>query len=290
MAIQTDKRSPTARRVLIGAICMILQFPLTALATPGLDTPDLATLLASRDPAVQVKWGKRYEYAEGVPRDAAAAVKLYCHAAGAGSTEAAYDLGWLYANARGVPRDDSLAAAWFTIAADKGDPYAKRMLPRMNATSPLPEASCRLPDGTRYALHVTVKSVPDPSPRLVGKWVKALAPEYRLDPALVLAVIRAESNFNPHARSPKDARGLMQLIPDTARRFGVKDIWDPVQNLRGGMAYLRWLLDYFKGDVKLALAGYNAGENAVVSYGGVPPYYETHNYLQRVLAQLASAN
>ena len=276
------------RRAALGVVCALLQWPVGAAA--DVSTPDLASLLASGDPAVQVQWGKRYENAEGVPRDAAAAVKLYCHAAEAGSTEAAYDLGWLYANARGVPRNDSLAAAWFQIAAKHGDPYAKRMLPMMNASSPLPEASCRLPDGTRYALHVRVESVPNPSPAQITRWVKALAPEYRLDPALVLAVIHAESNFNPRALSPKNARGLMQLIPDTARRFGVADIWDPVQNLRGGMAYLRWLLDYFNDNVKLALAGYNAGEQAVVSYGGVPPYNETQHYLQRILAQLASAN
>ena len=285
-----NQKPRLARRAVTVAVCLTMLCPLAAMAVAAVSTPDLAALLASRDTMVQVEWAQRYENAEGVPRDAAAAIKLYCHAANAGSTEAAYDLGWLYANARGVPRDDSLAAAWFQIAAKHGDPYARRMLPRMNATAPLPDASCRLPNGSQYALHQVISSVPNPSPQLVTRWVRALAPEYRLDPALVLAVIRAESNFNPHARSPKDARGLMQLIPDTAKRFGVSDIWDPVQNLRGGMAYLRWLLDYFKGDMRLALAGYNAGEQAVVSYGGVPPYDETQNYLQRILAQLASAN
>ena len=290
MTIQTGNRSPTARLALTGAICLLLQFPLTVSAETREDTPALTTLLASHDPALQVKWGERFENAEGVQRDAAAAIKLYCHAAGAGSIEAAYNLGWLYANARGVPRDDSLAAAWFTIAANHGDPYAKRMLPRMNATASLPEASCRLPDGSRYALHATIQSVPDPSRQLVATWVKALAPEYHLDPALVLAVIGAESNFNPRAISPKNARGLMQLIPDTARRWGVKDIWDPVQNLKGGMAYLSWLLDYFNGDIKGKKIALWGGEKAVVSYGGVPPYDETQNYLQRVMAQLAAAN
>jgi hypothetical protein len=74
----------------------------------------------------------------------------------------------------------------------------------------------------------------------------------------------------------------MQLIPATARRFGVSDPWDPQQNLRGGMTYLRWLLDHFNGDVRLALAGYNAGEGAVKRYGGVPPYKETRNYLRKI--------
>jgi soluble lytic murein transglycosylase-like protein len=97
-----------------------------------------------------------------------------------------------------------------------------------------------------------------------------------------MAVIQAESNFNAKAMSPKSAQGLMQLIPATAERFGVSDPWDPHQNLQGGMAYLRWLLDYFNGDVRLALAGYNAGERAVERYGDVPPYKETRNYLRRI--------
>ena len=91
----------------------------------------------------------------------------------------------------------------------------------------------------------------------------------------MLEVVRAESNFDPRARSHKGALGLMQLIPATARRFGVDDPLEPAQNLRGGMAYLRWLLERFDGDLRLALAGYNAGEEAVERHGGVPPYAET---------------
>jgi len=274
-------------RALAGAAALLL---VLHLAAPAAAEPDLNTLIASADPSEQVQWGERYEHAEGVPRDAAAAVKLYCHAADKGSTRAAYDLGWLYANAYGVPRDEALAAAWFRIAADQGDAYARRMLPRMNATGPLPEATCRLPDGSTYAVRKPVRSVPDPSRALVTQWVETLAPEYGLDPDLVLAVIRAESGFDPRARSPKDARGLMQLIPQTAKRFGVDHIWDPVENLRGGMAYLRWLLDHFNGDVRLALAGYNAGEQAVISHRGVPPYSETRGYVQRVLASLGPSD
>jgi membrane-bound lytic murein transglycosylase MltF len=88
------------------------------------------------------------------------------------------------------------------------------------------------------------------------------------------------------ARSPKNAQGLMQLIPATAQRFGVRNVWDPEQNLRGGMAYLQWLLQHFKGDVKLALAGYNAGEKAVERHGGVPPYRETQAYVKRIMKRV----
>ncbi|MEH6570516.1 MAG: XrtA/PEP-CTERM system TPR-repeat protein PrsT [Halioglobus sp.] len=119
--------------------------------------------------------------------------------------------------------------------------------------------------------------------RLIVRKVRQMAPAYGLDPNMVLAVIQAESNFNPGARSPANAVGLMQLIPATAARFGVRDRSNPVQNLRGGMAYLRWLLSFFEGDLSLALAGYNAGEGAVTKYLGIPPYPETQNYVRKIL-------
>ena len=106
----------------------------------------------------------------------------------------------------------------------------------------------------------------------------------RVSPALVLSVIVVESAGRPNAVSPKGAQGLMQLIPATADRFGVTDPSDPVQNIRGGAAYLDWLLGEFRGDPVLSLAGYNAGENAVRSNGGVPPFAETRAYVPKVLA------
>ena len=118
------------------------------------------------------------------------------------------------------------------------------------------------------------------------RFVNLVAPEYQLAPHLVLAVMATESNFDPLAVSPKNAQGLMQLIPDTAARFKVRRITDPVQNIRGGMAYLRWLLAYFEGDLSLVLAAYNAGERAVERYRGVPPYAETRLYVRRILAAM----
>jgi soluble lytic murein transglycosylase len=104
-----------------------------------------------------------------------------------------------------------------------------------------------------------------------------------VDAALVKAVIRAESDFVPQALSPKGAQGLMQLMPGTARRHNVWRVWEPRQNVEGGVRHLRWLLDRYGGNVKLALAAYNAGERAVDNHGGVPPYPETVEYLARVL-------
>ena len=104
-----------------------------------------------------------------------------------------------------------------------------------------------------------------------------------LDPKLVRAVVQVESGYNPRALSNKGAMGLMQLMPETAQMFSVSNPYDPDQNLRAGTAYLRRLLDSFQGRLEHALAGYNAGPNAVAKYRGVPPYRETRDYLERVL-------
>lgn len=104
-----------------------------------------------------------------------------------------------------------------------------------------------------------------------------------LDPCLILSVMRAESGFRRMAVSPKGASGLMQLMPATAARFGVKNIFDPRENVLAGSVYLRWLLNRFNGDVRLALAGYNAGEGAVEFYGlRIPPFAETQNYVRTI--------
>ena len=104
-----------------------------------------------------------------------------------------------------------------------------------------------------------------------------------VDPLLLYSIMHQESSFKPRAMSYKGARGLMQLMPPTAARFGVTNIWDPKQNIEGGARYMRFLLDLFEGDVRLALAGYNAGEGAVIKYGrNVPPYSETQEYVRRI--------
>ena len=111
----------------------------------------------------------------------------------------------------------------------------------------------------------------------------AAARRHHLDPALVLALVQVESAFQPRAVSPKGARGLTQLMPATAREMGVTDVLDPVQNLDGGARYLSWLLNRYGGDLRRALAAYNAGPGAVDRHQGVPPYRETLKYVRRVL-------
>ncbi len=112
--------------------------------------------------------------------------------------------------------------------------------------------------------------------------IERISTERGVDVSLVEAIIQVESNFDPRAVSVKNCKGLMQLHPDTARRFGVRDVFDPEDNIRGGVAYLRWLLDHFDQDLTRTVAAYNAGENAVTRHGGVPPYKETRDYIRKV--------
>ena len=122
------------------------------------------------------------------------------------------------------------------------------------------------------------------APRVLSyaELIKRYAGQYDLDEALVKAVIKVESDYRPHVVSSKGAQGLMQLIPETARDMNVSDPFDPSDNIHGGTRYLRLMLDQFDGDLELALAAYNAGPGTVKRHGGVPPYTETLNYIQRV--------
>ena len=123
---------------------------------------------------------------------------------------------------------------------------------------------------------------PEPTTGYLGH-IKQAASRYGVPERLVSAIIRAESDFNPHAVSSKGARGLMQLMPQTASMLGVRNSFDPGENIDGGVRHLRGLLDQF-GNVSLAVAAYNAGSQAVTYYRGVPPYPETHAYVSRILA------
>jgi len=151
------------------------------------------------------------------------------------------------------------------------------------ASPPPSPAPCRPPLATVEAPGARPVHLDTVNRQRLASAIQQTAVAYQLEPALLHAVISAESGYDSQARSPKGARGLMQLMPDTARRFGVSDPDDPTENLHGGARYLRWLLDLFT-DVHLALAAYNAGEGAVQRYGNaIPPYPETRTYVRRVL-------
>jgi TPR repeat protein len=229
-----------------------------------------------------------YEHGEGIPKDLLKAAALYCTAARDGDPEAQFSLGWMYANGRGVAHDDAMAASLFALAAAAGHVEAGRMLRFVGDDSGALPDCMRPPEPPPLAPEALANVEPDPFAELssgkqkIANQVLLLAPRYALDPRLALAIIAVESNFEPSARSPKNARGLMQLIPETASRFNVRNVYDVKDNLRGGLAYLRWLLAYYEGQVALAVAAYNAGEAAVDKYRGIPPFPETRDYVPRV--------
>jgi hypothetical protein len=227
-----------------------------------------------------------YEHGEGVGKDQRKAALLYCEAARDGDAEGAFALGWMYANGRGVARSDAMAAFLFARAAAAGHAYARQMQNHVGSDDVV------MPDCMKASEleppPMLVDNTPNPFADLpvdkkkIADLVTKAAPDFGIDPALALAIVSVESNFRPEAQSPKDARGLMQLISSTAARFKVRNRLDVKDNVRGGLAYLRWLLAYYQGEVTLVVAAYNAGEAAVDRYRGVPPYAETREYVRRV--------
>jgi Transglycosylase SLT domain/Sel1 repeat len=261
---------------------------LTASVPASLSSPvSLTAGSAVAAPNPLVVQALAYEHGEGVPKDQRKASLLYCEAAKAGDPEAMFSLGWMYANGRGVVRSDAMAAVLFERAAAAGHAYARQMQQYVgDPPGPLPDCMRTSdPDDPPIAL---MDDGPDPfadlprDKRKIAELVIQMAPQYAIEPRLALAVIATESNFQPNARSVKDARGVMQLVSETATRFKVRNRLDVGDNVRGGLSYLRWLLAYYEGQVTLAVAAYNAGEAAVDRYHGVPPYAETRDYVRRV--------
>jgi len=220
----------------------------------------------------------RYESGESVPKDYHRALTLYCQAARSGDPRAYFAIGWMYLNGRGVPRDDASAVTWLRKAAAHGNSQATNLLALLPVGPPKGEAQCSM--GANLAV----------PPAAVRALIDEAAHDTGLNPTLLQSVMSVESGFNPRAVSPKLAVGLMQLMPATAARFGVKDGFDERENIHAGAVYLRSLLQTFNGDLTLALAAYNAGEAAVLSHGGVPPYRETVNYIATVKRLCACDN
>lgn len=284
---RTKAASPS-RGGIVAALLLVLLLPAPGVRAE-IDPSQLAQFAALRSEA------RAYEHGEGVRRDPIRAFELYCEAARLGDADSQFSLGWMYAHGRGLPRDDSLAALFFGMAAEQGHRQAQTML-RFVGESTADQPECmrepRGPDAEEdYLAAFAPKEAEQnekliattPQEQIVFDLVHKLAPDFQVSPRLAVAVIRAESNFEPKARSPKNAQGLMQLIPETSARFNVKKPFDPIQNIRGGLAYLRWLLAYFRGDVALVAAAYNAGEGAVNRYRGVPPYAETRAYVRQIM-------
>ena len=303
VALALQMRRAAWVTVLLLAACV--QFGL-ALARTGVTAPTPAAVLEDEPPALRrlMQQANELESAAVMEDKTWQAAVLYCQAARLGSTEGQYRLGMLYAFGLGVPESRPLAAALFSLAASQGHAQAHQMLDTILLTS------------VELPACITHAQLPEKAPALIfhgpplelaasplidrfllslpahKRWLipltATLSAWYALDPKLVLSVIAVESNFETGAQSPKAAMGLMQLIPDTAERFNVRNAYDATQNLRGGMRYLRWLLSYYRGNIAYAMAAYNAGEKRVDRYQGVPPFPETRAYVQRVISLYGS--
>jgi soluble lytic murein transglycosylase-like protein len=220
------------------------------------------------------------------------AANLYCRAARDGDADAQYAMGWLYSSGKGVAKDENVAVRFFSMAAKQNHISARESLIASNGNPNIAELpKCMLPDPPKP---IASAALPTENPEEtvtpfyikgpIYKLVNKIAPRYKIETDLAMAFIAVESNFNPNATSVKNAQGLMQLVPETAARFKVKNSYDPEDNIKGGLAYLQWLLTYYEGDVELVAAAYNAGENTVDKFKGVPPYPETEKYVQKIAA------
>lgn len=269
----------TGRRSIAALALLLITAQTPAAAGPALPmdkTVRILEALASKGSArAQFELAERYETANGVNRDERLALSLYCRAARQEHADAALRAGRMHLAGRGgVAKDEDLGRAWLRRAAALGSADAERAT-RVSTGGTVKSPDRCEPPNIRWGV------VRKP-PAEVRAMVTKMAPTYGLAPELVLAVIAVESGYRVDVVSDKNAMGLMQLIPETAERFGVTKPFDPEQNLRGGMKYLRWLLAHFDGNVTFALAGYNAGEGAVRQYKGIPPYRETQDYVVKV--------
>ncbi|WP_247883519.1 transglycosylase SLT domain-containing protein [Azospirillum sp. B21] len=273
-------RRQVSSRARIGALAAALMLPGVLAAVPakaGVAEKTVAALeaLANKGSVrAQYELAQHYERADGVKADPRLALSLYCRAARQDYADAALMAGRMHmAGVGGVNKDAELGRAWLRKAAALGSEQAERLVGSVSSTVKTPDR-CE-PPNLRWGI------IRKP-PAEIRAMVQKMAPTYGLDPDLVLAVIAVESGYRVDVVSNKNAQGLMQLIPETAERFGVTNPFDAEQNLRGGMKYLRWLLAYFDGNVTHALAGYNAGEGAVLQYKGIPPYRETQDYVVKI--------
>ena len=275
----------------LGLVCLGLWSASCAAASPPVldsEPPRLRALLEQ---------GWAAESGSGGIHDLLMAASSYCQAARQGSAEAHYRLALLHAQGPDELRDPALAKSFFENARELGHVKAADNLASL-ITHPLRVPPCLSDDSaysaaaypqlarreanSRFSLASYLKSMP-PQQRNVAALVSQLAPQYGVDQKLALAIAAVESNFNQQARSPRNAQGVMQLIPATADRFGVSNPFDAEQNIRGGLSYLRWLIARFAGDLQRVVAAYNAGEGAIDRYDGIPPYAETRAYVVRVL-------
>lgn len=267
------------------ALCLALVCA-GAIAQQDADVEALEAAAQRGEVRAMVTLASKYERGENVARDFAKSNELYCKAAARDDAEALLKMGVIYAIGRGVLADEGVAAILIGKAAEQGHERAQKLLEHVSRRTDSVMPACLNEPVVVPAESPSVPAARNDIELLVQRW----APEYSVDASLVMALIAVESKFDINAVSPKNAQGLMQLIPATAKRFGVKNAYNPLENLKGGLAYLRWLMAYFKGDVALVLAAYNAGEETVERYRGIPPYRETRNYVKQITSVYKKAS
>lgn len=229
--------------------------------------------------------GKALETGSGVGRNLRQAVRLYCDAATMGDPEAYFRIGRLLATAPGSLRNPQMANAYLAMAASMGSSEAHKYYDPQQGNAELvgdcPAAGMEYADsGFDVDAYLSKQSA---AKQQIASLIRKTAAKYEVDARFALAIAMAESNLNPTAVSSANAQGVMQLIPATQERFGVTRPFDPEQNIKGALAYMRWLSKRFAGDWRLVAAAYNAGEGAVDRHNGIPPYAETQQYVRRVM-------
>ena len=220
------------------------------------------------------------------------AIALYCVAASTGNPEGYFRIGRLLATGPASVRSAKMANSYLAMAMRLGNQQASRYYNPRVGNAPMGDqcgVGMRGGQGSYFALPSTPFNVEaylarqSPGKQKLATMLRHAAKRHQVDVRLVLAIAIAESNLESRAVSAKNAQGVMQLVPETQQRFGVTQPFDPAQNIKGGVSYLKWLDRRFDGDWVLISAAYNAGEKAVERYGGIPPYDETREYVKRVL-------
>lgn len=240
------------------------------------DAPQLVALLEQ---------GQAAEKGIGGFKRPGLALALYCDAGEMGSSEGFFHVGRILQSPASVWHKPALANAYLALASRLGHQQAGELHDPTVANAPLPEL-CRDFEEAMARESFDIEgylTALTPARRKIAALIRLHAPRYAVDARFGLAVAMAESNLNPLAVSPKNAQGVMQLIPDTQERFGVKKPFDPESSVRGGLTYLKWLSIRFGGDLTLVAAAYNAGEGMVDKYQGIPPFPETQHYVRRVM-------
>ena len=267
-----------ARRLIV----LLLAFVAPWVAAAG---DDVGAYVEAPRVVAALEQGYAAEHGVGLRANPRLAIELYCAAGTMGSSEGFFRVGRLLSKGPARVRNLPLANAYLALAARLGHREAA-MLHDPSVPNGRVDEICADIDAqaglVRFDLDGYIAGL-SPIKRKIAALIRRKAPQYGVDVQMALGIALAESNLDAAAVSPKNAQGVMQLIPETQERFGVQKPFDAEQNIKGGLAYLKWLHRRFDGDPMLIAAAYNAGEGAVEKYGDVPPFPETQQYVRRVL-------